>query len=328
MAEIRRGPKKPVYLLHGQEGYFIDRLAEAFEQTVPDDMKSFNLYTFYAPETDPETIIRACKSFPMMGERQIVIVKEAQAVRADQINKLHTYVSNPSSTTVLVICFRGSEAKGKDLLAAVRKGGYVNFESKKIYESNLPRLIESIVREQGLNIEAKGISMLADFIGTDASRLYGEIQKLAMILQPNSLITPEVIENNIGISKDYNNFELCDALSTRNGNRALTIISYFRSNPKNNPTVLTVAALFDYFAGLLCCHWGRGMSPADKMKMLGAKSSFQMKRYDNGVRTYSPTSVLKIISDLRDFDRKSKGVGSRQNEYDLLYTLILKILYS
>lgn len=328
MAEIRRGPKQPVYLLHGQEGYFIDRLAEAFEQVIPEEMRSFNLYTLYAPETDAETIIRACRSFPMMGDKQIVILKEAQAVRADIINKLHTYVSSPSPTTVLVICFRGAEAKGKDLLAAVKKGGYTNFESKKLYESNLPSLIESIVREKGLSIDPKGKAMLSDYIGTDASRLYGEIQKLAMILPPNSCVTPEVIENNIGISKDYNNFELCDALSVRNGAKALTIVSYFRSNPKNNPTVMTVSALFDFFAGLLCCHWGRNMSPTDKMRMLGAKSSFQMKRYDTGVKYYSPTSVLNIISALRDFDRKSKGLGSRQNEYDLLYDLALRILYS
>ena len=293
MAEIKRGPKYPVYLLHGQEGYFIDRLAEAFEMLVPDEMKAFNLYTLYAPETEPDTIIRACRSFPMMGERQVVILKEAQAARADVINRLHTYVSNPSPTTVLVICFRGAEAKGKDLLAAIRKGGYPNFESKKIYESGLPALISGLVKENNLTIEAKGQAMLADYIGTDVSRLYGEIKKLALILPPGSMITPEVIERNIGISKDYNNFELCDALATRNGEKALRIIHYFRSNPKNNPTVMTLSALFDFFAGLLCCHWGRSMSPSDRMKMLGVKSSFQMKRYDLGVRAYAGSTRFR-----------------------------------
>lgn len=327
MADIRRGPSQPVYLLHGQEGYFIDRLAEAFEQSIPEELRPFNLYNLYAPETDIDTVIRACRSFPMMGERQVVILKEAQAVRADSINRLHTYVSNPSPTTTLVICFRGSEAKGKELLAAIRKGGYPNFEAKKLYESNLPSLIDSIVKEQGMTIDQKGRSMLADFIGTDAARLYGEISKLAMILPPGASITPESIERNVGISKDYNNFELCDALATRNGAKALTIISYFRSNPKNNPTVMTTSALFDFFAGLLCCHWGRNLSPADRMKMVGARSSFQMKRYDTGMRYYNPSSVINIISALRDFDRKSKGQGSRMNEYDLLTDLILRILY-
>lgn len=314
------------YILHGEEGYFNDELVKLFEQLVDEADRDFGLFVFYGPTTDAATIISAARSFPMMVPRQVVIVKEAQAMRADEVNRLAAYLMAPSPTTIFVISFRGAQAKGKDLLAAARKGEAVIFESKKLRDNNIGAVIESITKEKGLNIEPKGIAMLSEYIGTDASRLYNEIDKLALVLGKGSMITPEAIERNIGISKDYNNFELVSAIAARDMPRMFAILSYFRSNPKANPTVLTSAALYNFFSGVLIYHFTPSKSPSDKMAALGLKWQGQLKDYETGARNYNAYITIGIISELRKFDRMTKGVGSRQNEYDLLHNLLYRIL--
>lgn len=325
-ASIAKGQVTGAYILHGEEGYFIDELVKLFEAIVPEADRDFGLFTFYGPTTDAATVISAARSFPMMVERQVVIVKEAQSMRADEVNKLAAYLAAPSDSTVFVIAFRGAQAKGKDLMAAARRGGAVVFESKKIRENNISSVIESIVREKGLTIEPKGSSMLAEFIGTDASRLYNEIDKLAMVLGRGAMVTPEAIERNIGISKDYNNFELVSAVAARDMQRMFTILRYFRSNPKANPTVLTTAALYNFFSGLLVYQFTPSKSPSDKMAALGLKWPVQLRDYETGARNYNAYMAIGIIGELRSFDRMTKGVGSRQNEYDLLHNLLYRIL--
>ncbi|MCM1076007.1 MAG: DNA polymerase III subunit delta [Bacteroides sp.] len=315
----------PVYLLHGEEGYYIDELVKDFEALVPEEERDFNLYTLYAPESGVETVMDVCHRYPMMAERQVVIVKEAQAVRADQLNKLHSYVERPNPTTVLVISCRGAQAKGKDLLAALKKNGVV-FESKRLTERNVGPVIHDLIKEKGLNVDPKALAMLRDYIGADLSRLYNEIGKLALILGPGAMVTPEAIERNIGISKDYNNFELMDAIVTRNARKAFTIIGYFRDNPKNNPTVMIVSALFNQFSNLLIYHYTRDKSQAGYMDALGLRSAWGLKSYEIASRNYNVRQTIEIISALREFDAKSKGIGSRQNEYDLLKDLIFHIL--
>lgn len=324
--DVAHGRLANSYILHGEEGYFIDELVKLFEGLIPEADRSFGLFTFYGPTTDAATIIAAARSFPMMLERQVVLVKEAQAMRADQVNKLAAYLAQPSASTVFVIAFRGAQAKGKDLLAAARKAGTVVFESKRLRESSVGPTIQSIVKEKGLNIEPRGTELLAEHVGTDASRLYNEIDKLATLLPQGSMITPEVIERNIGISKDYNNFELVSAIAARDMPRMFKILAYFRANPKNNPTALTTAALFNFFSGLLIYHFTPSKSPSDKMGALGLKWQGQLRDYEVGARNYNAFLTIGIISELRAFDRMTKGVGSRQNEYDLLHNLLYRIL--
>lgn len=316
----------PLYLLHGEEGYFIDELVKLFENVIPEAERDFNLYTLYAPQTEIDTVIDTCRRFPMMTDRQVVILKEAQAIRADQLNKLHHYASQPSPTTILVICCRGAQAKGKDLIAAIKKSGGVIFESKKLNERNVDSTITGIVREEGLNIDAKSTAMLRDYIGTDASRLYNEISKLAMILGKGSTITPESIERNIGMSKDFNNFELVEAIAAKDAAKAFRIVEYFKSNPKNNPAVVTAATIFAYFSDLLIAHFTRDKSPSSLMGALGLKWQGQLQRYNTGLRNYNAYKVIEIISAIRRFDANSKGIGSRQNEYALLHDLVFHIL--
>ena len=315
-----------VYILHGEEGYFTDELVKMFEGLVAEADRDFGLTRLYGPTTDAATIVAAARSIPMLVDKQVVIVKEAQAMRADEVGKLSGYVAAPSPHTVLVVAFRGAQAKGRDLLASARKGGAVVFESKKLRESSLAGTIESMVREKGLTIEPKGVAMLGEYIGTEAARLYNEIDKLALILGKGSMITPEAIERNIGISKDYNNFELVGAVARRDMAAMFTILGYFRANPKGNPTVMTTAALYNFFSGLLIYHFTPSKSPSDKMSALGLKWQGQLRDYEAGARNYNAYITIGIISELRRFDRMTKGVGSRQNEYDLLHNLLYRIL--
>ncbi|MDE6823220.1 MAG: DNA polymerase III subunit delta [Duncaniella sp.] len=315
----------PVYLLHGEEGYYIDELVKDFEALVPEEERDFNLYVLYAPETGMDDVMEVCHRYPMMAERQVVIVKEAQAIRADQLNKLHSYIERPNPTTVLVISVRGAQAKGKELLAAVKKNG-VTFESKRLSEKNIVPAISDLIKEKGLNVDPKALSMLRDYIGADLARLYNEIGKLALILGQGAMVTPEAIERNIGISKDFNNFELVDAIVSRNAGKAFAIVEYFRNNPKNNPTVMTVSSLFNQFANLLVYHYTRDKTPAGYMDALGLRATWALRSYEMAARNYNVRQTIEIISAIREFDTRSKGIGSRQNEYDLLKDLIFHIL--
>lgn len=324
-AQIKKRNFQPVYLLHGEEGYYIDELVKDFEEIIPEEERDFNLYTLYAPESGVETVMDVCRQYPMMSEYQVVILKEAHAIRADALNKLHNYVSQPTPTTILVIVCRGAQAKGKELLATVKKNGVI-FESKKLNERNILPVISDLIREKNLNVEDKALSMLRDYIGTDLSRLYNEIGKLALILGPGAMITPEAIERNIGVSKDYNNFELIDAINTRNAAKVFTIVEYFRNNPKNNPTVMTVSSIFNQFSNLLIYHYTRDKSQSGYMDALGLKNAWHLRGYEIAARNYNVRQTIEIISAIREFDTKSKGVGSRQNEYDLLKDLAFHIL--
>ena len=315
----------PVYLLHGEEGYYLDVLVKDFENVLSDADKEFNQYILYAPQVEPGTVMDVCYRYPMMAERQVVILKEAQAVNANTINRLHKYVQNPSSSTVLVIVFRGEKAKGKDLLAAAKAKGVV-FESQKVKEWNLPGLIASYIKQKGLNADQKATEMLRDFIGTDLSRLYNEIDKLATLLGPNATITPEAVERNVGVSKEYNNFELIDASASKDAARAMRIVDYFAANPKAAPTVMTTSALYNFFSDLLVAMYSKDKSDQALMAALGLKAQVQLRKFQMGMRCYNAFQVIDCIWALRQFDSQSKGNGSRQDPYMLLRDLVFHLL--
>lgn len=324
--DIRQGRLKPVYLLHGEEGYFIDELLKDFEKVIPDGERDFNMFTIYGPESSPEQIAEACRRFPMMAERQVVIVKEGQALSAAEMDRLAPYVASPTASTVLVVSVRGVEAKGARFKKAVKDGGGVVFESKKLKEGSVATVIKGLVKEKKLTIEDKGLAMLQEYVGTDVARLYNEIDKLAMILGQGALVTPEAIEQNVGVSKDYNNFELQDAIVARDGGKAMRIVKYFESNPKKNSAIMSIAVLFSLFSGLACYQFCRDRSQAALMVAVGVKSPYQLRKYEQASRSYNAYQTLEIITALRRADAAAKGVGSRMNEWDILYTLIYKIL--
>lgn len=325
-AAIHKRQLAPVYLLHGEEGYFIDQLIKDFDTILTPDEKEFNQYVLYAPRIDLLEVGDICRRFPMMSDRLIVIVKEAQAVRADQLDRMARYVADPAPQTTLVICSRGEKAKGRKLLEALKKSGAVIFESKKIPDYQIGTHISALVKEQGLTVDPKSLEMLKEYVGNDLSKLYNEITKLTGILGKGAQITPESIEYNIGFSKEFNAYELVDALAARDGTRALRIADYFRSNPKASPLVLTSAAIFSFFADLLITYFERDKSEASLMRALGLKNSFQLKRFNIARSRYNAFQVIEIIRALRQFDTMSKGCGSRQNEHQLFRELIFHIL--
>ena len=323
-AQIRSGKPAPVYILHGEEGYYLDRLVEAFGTLVPEADKEFNQYVLYAPQVEPGQVMDLCRRCPMMADRQLVILKEAQAARADKVNRLHQYVQTPNPSTVLVIVFRGQNAKGRELLAAARRTGII-FESKRIRENQAPALIATALKEKGLSADHKSLQMLCDYIGTDLSRLYNEIEKLSIILGKGATVTPEVIERNIGISKEYNNFELVDAIAAKDRERAFRIAGYFASNPKANPLVTTTALLYGFFSDMLVAFYTKDRSERGLMQALGMNYPVQVKKYLTGLRNYNAFQVIEAIWALRRFDAQSKGRGSRRNEHELFHEFLYHI---
>lgn len=325
-AELRRrikaGAPEPVYLLHGEEGFYIDVLVKDFETLLPEADRDFNLYTLYAPQTEAPTVDATCRRFPVMAERQMVILKEAQSVDARWLSKLTDYIESPSPTTLLVICCRGKDAPAA-LVKSVRKTG-VCFDSRR--PKNVSGELAAVVKENGLNIEPKSLVMLTDYVGNDLSRLYNEVAKLAVALGPGAMITPEAIERNIGISKDYNNFELLDAIDTRNAAKAYTIVEYFRNNPRNNPWVMTLSAIFSRFTGLLIYHFNARKQAAEIAAAMGLRSEWALKAYAAAARSYNAFQTIEIIGAIRQADCHSKGIGSRVDPYDALHDLIFRIL--
>lgn len=324
---LRANAPAPIYVLHGEEAYYTDELVKDFEALVPDDEKDFNLYILYATQVEPDVVVDACLRYPMMAERQVVILKEAQNCKADYLNRLVEYAKRPNPQTVLVIVGRGETLTGAAFMKAVASGGGVVFNSPRLWESQIGQKIEEIVAENGLKIDAKAKAMLLEHCGTSLSRIVNEIRKLTLVLPKNSFITPQVIEKLIGVSKDYNAFELVDALATRDAAKCYTIAEYFRSNPKNNSSIAANAQIFNFFANLLIAHYTPDKTNDGLAKALGMKPrSMPLGRVERAMRMFNARQVINAISACRRHDARSKGVGSRQDEYDLLRELIFTIL--
>lgn len=316
----------PVYVIHGDEGYYTDELVRCFENVLPEEDREFNSYVLYAPQTTPDVVLDACRRYPMMADRQVVILKEAQGARADQMDKYARYVEEPSQSTVFVIASRGEKVKGAKLAASLRKSqSAVVFESKKISERELPGAISNYINRRGLNVQPKAVEMLRDFVGADLSRMYNELEKLIGILGQGATVTPEAVEQHVGVSKDFNAFELVDAIAHRDFPRATRIVRYFRANPKAVPTVMITSAIFSFFSDLMVTYFVRDKSERGLMQALGLKSPYPLRRINDARQRYNAFQVIEIIRAIRAFDGATKGIGSRRNEYDLLDELVFRI---
>ena len=316
----------PIYILHGEEGYYIDELLKDFTELIPEADRDFNLYTFYAPEVDMDTVMDACRRYPMMSDFQVVILKEAQAVNQSTLDRLHLYAQQPTPSTILVVCGRGAKIKSKEFIAQAMTHGGTMFESNKLKEGSANGIISNFIKEKGLNIEPKGLSMICDYVGTDLSRIYNEVDKLTVALPQGSMITPEVIERHIGISKDYNNFELVNALASKNAKSAFTIIDHFRKDHKNNPVVVTLSMIWNYFSNLLILLYSKDKSEPALCAALGRKGNWLPTDYKIGMRQYNAWQLIEILRVIRRTDASSKGIGSRMDPYDLLHDMIYHIL--
>lgn len=319
---------KPVYYLMGEESYYIDKISEYIAQTVlTDEEKGFNLTIMYGSDTDITNIVNTAKRYPMMSEYQVVIVKEAQNVK--NMEQLAFYVQKPLPSTILVICHKhGVLDRRKKLAAIIEKEG-VLFESKKVKEAQLPGFISSYLKRKSVDIEPKAAEMMAEFVGTDLSRMAGELEKLVLTLpQGQRRITPEQIERNIGISKDYNNYELRSALIARDVLKANKIIKYFEENPKTNPIQMTLSVLFGFFSNLMLAYYAPEKTEQGIAAQLGLRSPWQAREYLVAMRVFSGVKVMEIIGEIRYCDARSKGVENVSlSDGDLLRELIYKILH-
>ena len=326
VTDIRKGAIKPVYFLMGEEPYFIDKIAEFIEDTVlSEEEKGFNQMVLYGRDVSVEDIVSASKRYPMMAERQVVIVKEAQEL-SRTIEKMTDYVENPQPSTLLVFCYKYKTLdKRKKLYKALRSHG-VLFESKKLYENQVGDWIRRVLAGKEYSISLKASQMLVEFLGTDLGKINNELEKLQIILPKGSQITPEIIETNIGISKDYNIFELRKAIGERSFSKAARIIHYFAQNPKDNPLVVTIALLHNFFSQLLLYHGLKDHSAKNVASTLRINHYF-VSEYQNAARNYPMKKVSSIITALREIDVKSKGVGSANvPQGDLLKELMVKIM--
>lgn len=327
--DIANGKFQPIYVLMGEETYYIDKIEDLIvSKALTPDEREFNLTIAYGLDTDVRTLMNACKRYPIMSQYQVVIMREAQNNK--ELDLLRLYAEKPLESTILIVCHKHSNIKAPEFIKELKaKQTGVVFESKKISENSVGQIITDYVNSKGGKIDSKATAMLKDFVGTDLSRIFGEVDKLHLILPDNNKhITPEIIERNIGISKDFNNFELEDAIRNKNALKANQIINYFEKNPKSNPTVLTIGLLFSFFSNLLLARTAKVKTEQGIMDAIGTKSPYRAKMFIEAMKYYSTAGCVNIIGYLREFDTKSKGINSRQNEYQLLRELIYKILHS
>lgn len=326
--DIKARKFAPVYLLMGDEPYYIDEITNLLaEAVVPEDMRDFNQTVLYGLETNVNDVVISARRFPMMSDHQLIIIKEAQ--RLAKIDDLEVYTKNPLASTILVINYKGGTVdKRKKFAATVEKNGAV-FESKKIPDYKMPGFISSFVQGKGLTIDDKSAQMLSDYLGNDLSKLSNELDKLIIALpEGNTRITPEIIEQNIGISKDYNNFELLKAIITRDTFKANQIVDYFEKNPKNNPMIMTLAILFNFFSNLMICYWAPNKTDNGLAQELGLRSPFMAKDYVIALKSYNAFKCMNIISLLRTYDAKGKGVDNPSTpDGQLLKELLYKIMH-
>ena len=326
VTSIKNGEVKPIYFLMGEEPYYIDKIANYIEDhLMPEEEKGFNQMVMYGRDTTIDEIISNSKRYPMMAERQVIIVKEAQDL-SRTIEKLEAYSDNPQPTTTLVVCYKYKKIdKRKKLYKSVAKSGVI-FESKRLYENQVADWIQKTLKSSGFAISPKASQMLVEFLGTDLSKIDNELQKLQLIAPKGTHITPELIEENIGISKDFNNFELRKAIGMRDTLKAHRIINYFAQNTKDNPMVVTVSLLFGYFSQILQYHGIADKSKGNVAKVLKVNPYF-VADYVLAARNYPMKKVSQIIAYLRETDVKGKGVGATNvPSGDLLKELVVKIM--
>ena len=327
VSDIKNGLIKSIYFLMGDEPYYIDKITDFIESTIlTEEEKGFNQVVLYGRDVSIDDIISNAKRYPMMAERQVVIVKEAQDLSRN-IEDLVSYVENPQPSTVLVICYKYKTLdKRKKLSKIVAKKGLL-FESKKLYDNQIGDWIRRVLAGKDYKIEPKAMVILGEYLGTDLSKISNELNKLMIILPKGSTITASHIEENIGISKDFNNFELRKAVGEKQIVKANQIIQYFGRNPKSNPLVVTISLLNSFFTQLLIFH---GLSDKSKMNVSKALriNPYFVSDYQSAARNYPMRKVSMIISLLREADIKSKGVGAQNlSPEDILKELLFKIMH-
>ena len=332
--DIKNRRLKPLYLLHGEEPYFIDLISDFAEhQFLSAAEKGFNQTVFYGKDSDMMTVLNAAKRYPMMSDYQLILVKEAQDLKWGKedddkkgIDPILSYFENPLTSTILIFCYKyGKFDKRKKTYKAIEKKGLI-FESTSLYDNKIPGWIEDYASVKGYKIEQQASAMMAEYLGNDLSKVANELDKLILNVGAGQVITLKHVQDNIGISREYNVFELQSALSRKDPFKVNQIINYFEANPKANPLVLILGNLNTFFSRVLQYHYVKDKSPQNLARELGVSPYF-VKDFELAGRSYNYGKTMQIISLLREYDLKSKGVESTSTPGELMKELMFKIIH-
>ena len=327
LQDLKNKVYHPVYFLTGEETYYIDVISDYIEKNVLDETeKDFNQSILYGKESDLTTIINEAKRYPMMANHNVVIIKEAQHL-SRELDKLETYLENPTPTTILVFCYKYKKIDGRKKFGKTLKKKAVFLETKKLYDNQIPDWISSYLKKKNYPITPQAALLIAEFLGTDLGKVVNELEKLTINIPEGNEITPDTVEKNIGISKDFNNFELNKALGTKDVLKANKIIYHFSKNERDHPLVVTIGLMYSFFTNILKFHYTKDKSRNNIASVLRV-SPFFVGEYEVAARNYSIKKSVKIIEYLRDYDLKSKGVNNASaSNSELLKELVFKILH-
>lgn len=328
LSEVRSGTFRPVYMLHGEESFFIDLISEEIEAlALQEHERDFNQTVLYGRDANADLVKDTCLRYPMMAERQLVIVRELQNWRIDEVEKLEPYFKKPTPTTVLVLCYKHKKVDGrKGVLKAIQKGGGTVYLSDKVKEDKLPELLANIARKQKRRLGMAEAQLLAAHLGSDLAKAVKEVEKLCLVTDEGGTITSEAIQRFVGISKDHNIFELQNAIGNRDTERAMRIARYFASSPKDHPLVLTLGFLNTYFTKLAIVHTAGGRNAQEMASALKVNPYF-VKDYQAHARNYPLSKVVEAQRHLRQCDMRSKGLGGDGADHgELLRELLAKVM--
>lgn len=350
LTDLKRKIFKPIYFLSGEEAYYIDMVSDYIEKNVLDESEQeFNQTILYGKEADMNTIISAAKRFPMMSEYQVIIIKEAQNLKefgkgsgsgdddddsdaptkksSGSVNALVAYLQQPQTSTILVFCYKYKTLDKRSTIYKSLQKNHVYLETKKLYDNKIPDWITEFVQEHKFKISPKASYLLAESLGNDLSKIANEVKKLFINLKEGEEITLELVQDNIGISKEFNVFELQDALAKKDILKANRIINYFSANEKEHPSVMTLSSLYGYFTKVLLYHFVPDKSKFVVAQALGVNPFF-VDGYVNAAKNYNTAKLKSIFSYLKEYDLKTKGVDNNGvNNGELMKELMFKILH-
>ena len=318
---------RPVYVFAGDEPFFMDQAMEALAtQTLEKHERDFNLTVLYGRDTDAGSVISEAKRFPMMAERTVVLVKEAQNLK--DLEALSAYVNQPQPSTILALALKGKKLdKRKALFKALQKQDAVYLEFPKLYDNQVPSWVEAQGRAMGLKLSGKAAALLAEYIGSDLSRIYHELEKLLAFVGEGGEVSAQTIEEKTGISREFNTFELIKALAIKDADQAYRIAKSMGQNPKNNPLVVTLSLLYGNFSKALVYGALPDKNPRTSAAALKV-SEFALRDVARLAQSYPPAKLVRIVGYLRDADRQAKGMGAPHiTDSDILHDILFKILY-
>lgn len=321
MKDLKAGKYHPIYFLYGDEPYFIDQVSDYIEKNVLTEAeKSFNQVILYGKETEFKTIVDEARQFPMMASKRLIIVKEAQEMKS--LPELISYIEKPSSSSILVICHKYKKLDKRTKFSKILDEKAIVFDSKKLFENQVSPWIRDFIKVKGLTAEAGVPDIIAEYLGADLSKISNELNKLILNFDTNTTITVNDVKEQIGISKEFNVFELQRVLGERNYVKAAMIINYFKENPNANPSTLIISSLYSYFNKVMITRSHSNLTDQDLSKQTGVNPFF-LKEYRNAAKNYSMPQLIKIFQMLKSADKTSKGISNRRSDEGAIFKDIL-----